>query len=268
RGDCDPRREHRLRKRPGLADAAHSSRGRRQRWWRHGHFRAFDRAAAGGDSRPSGRGREPRWCRRHHGSGGGREVPQGWLHRVHDEQCARDFGRDVQGAALRPHQRLPNGVDGRDRRSRSCGRARLSARDLAGVLAAVRANPGKFNFGSAGVGTTQHFAGELMKQTAGLDITHVPYRSTPAAVTGLRAREVEFVFELVQTVQGQIHVGDLKAIAVTSPKRNPMLPDVPTFTEAGMPGYDVTSWYGLAFPAGTAPAIVQKTNKAMQELLG
>jgi len=142
------------------------------------------------------------------------------------------------------------------------------ASDLAGVLAAVRANPGKFNFGSAGVGTTQHFAGELMKQTAGLDITHVPYRSTPAAVTGLRAREVEFVFELVQTVQGQIHVGELKAIAVTSPKRNPMLSDVPTFTEAGMPGYDVTSWYGLAFPAGTAGAIVQKTNKAMQELLG
>jgi tripartite-type tricarboxylate transporter receptor subunit TctC len=142
------------------------------------------------------------------------------------------------------------------------------ASDLAGVLAAVRASPGKFNFGSAGVGTTQHFAGELMKQTAGLNITHVPYRSTPAAVTGLRAGEVEFVFELVQTVQGQIQMGELKAIAVTSPKRNPMLADVPTFTEAGMPGYDVTSWYGLAFAAGTAPAIVHKTNKAMQELLG
>src|SRR5262249_16401301 len=114
------------------------------------------------------------------------------------------------------------------------------ANDLAGVLAAVRASPGKFTCGSAGVGTTQQFAAELMKQTAGLDITHVPYRSTPAAVTGLRAREVEFVFELVQTVQGQIHVGELKAIAVTSPKRNPILSDVPTFTEAGMPGYDVT----------------------------
>ena len=98
------------------------------------------------------------------------------------------------------------------------------ASDLAGVLAAVRANPGKFNFGSAGVGTTQHFAGELMKQTAGLDITHVPYRSTPAAVTGLRAGEVEFVFELVQTVQGQIQMGELKAIAVTSPKRTPCSP--------------------------------------------
>ena len=142
------------------------------------------------------------------------------------------------------------------------------ASDLAGVLAAVRASPGKFNFGSAGVGTTQHFAGELMKQTAGLNITHVPYRSTPAAVTGLRTGEVEFVFELVQTVQGQIQMGELKAIAVTSPKRNPMLADVPTFTEAGMPGYDVTSWYGLAFAAGTALPIVHKTNKAMQELLG
>jgi len=120
------------------------------------------------------------------------------------------------------------------------------ASDLAGVLAAVRASPGKFNFGSAGVGTTQHFAGELMKQTAGLNITHVPYRSTPAAVTGLRAGEVEFVFELVQTVQGQIQMGELKAITVTSPKRNPMLADVPTFTEAGMPGYDDKTLAALA----------------------
>ncbi len=141
------------------------------------------------------------------------------------------------------------------------------ANDVAGVLAAVRANPGKFNFGSAGVGTTQQFAGELMKQTAGLNITHVPYRTTPAAVTGLRGKDVEFLFELVQTVRGQIQTGDLKAIAVTSPERNPILPDVPTFLELGMPGYIVTSWYGVAFPAGTPAAIVQRTSKAMQELL-
>jgi tripartite-type tricarboxylate transporter receptor subunit TctC len=141
------------------------------------------------------------------------------------------------------------------------------AKDLNGVLAAVRANPGKFNFGSAGVGTTQQFAGELMKQTAALSITHIPYRTTPAAVTGLRGKDVEFVFELVQAVRGQIQTGDLKAIAVTSPERNPILPDVPTFVEAGMPGYVVTSWYGVAFPADTPPAIVQRANKAMQELL-
>jgi tripartite-type tricarboxylate transporter receptor subunit TctC len=141
------------------------------------------------------------------------------------------------------------------------------AKDVSGVLAAVRANPGKFNFGSAGIGTTQQFAGELMKQTGGLDIMHIPYRTTPAAVTGLRAKDVELVFELVQPVYGQVQAGDLKAIAVTSPDRNPILPDIATFAESGMPGFDVTSWYGLAFPAGTPSAIVQKTNKAMQQLL-
>jgi tripartite-type tricarboxylate transporter receptor subunit TctC len=141
------------------------------------------------------------------------------------------------------------------------------AKDVAGVLAAVRANPGKFNFGSAGIGTTQQFAGELMKQTAGLAMTHIPYRTTPAAVTGLRAKDVELLFELVQTVRGQIQTGDLKAIAVTSPERNPVLPEVPTFLESGMPGYVVTSWYGVAFPAGIPDAIVQRTSKAMQELL-
>jgi len=143
----------------------------------------------------------------------------------------------------------------------------VPANDLAGLLAVVRANPGKFNFGSAGVGTTQQFAGELMNQMAGLAVTHVPYRTTPAAVTGLRAKDVEFIFELVQAVQGQVQNGDLKAIAVTSPERNPVLPQVPTFVEAGLPGYEVTSWYGLAFPAGTPGAIVARTNKAMQELL-
>jgi tripartite-type tricarboxylate transporter receptor subunit TctC len=141
------------------------------------------------------------------------------------------------------------------------------ANDLKSLLEAVRANPGKLNFASAGVGTTQQFAGELMKQLAGLNVTHVPYRTTPAAVTGLRAKDVEYLFELVQPVQGQIQAGDLKAIAVTSPERNPILPDVPTFKQSGMPDYEVTSWYGLAFAAGTPPAIVEKTNKAMRELL-
>jgi tripartite-type tricarboxylate transporter receptor subunit TctC len=141
------------------------------------------------------------------------------------------------------------------------------AKDLPSLIALVKANPGKYNFGSAGVGTTQQFSGELMKQMAGLDMTHVPYRTTPAALTGLLSKDVSFVFELIQTVQGQIQSGALKAIAVTSPERNPILPDVPTFKEAGMPGYDVTSWYGLSFPAGTPAPIVEKTNKAMVDLL-
>jgi tripartite-type tricarboxylate transporter receptor subunit TctC len=141
------------------------------------------------------------------------------------------------------------------------------AKDLKEVIAQAKANPGKLNFGSPGVGTTQHFAAEYMKQLAGLDIQHVPYRSTPAALTGLIAGEVQLVVELVQTVQAQIQAGTLRAIAVTSPQRFPAVPDIPTFAESGLPGYDVTSWYGLSFPAGTPGAIVERTNTALRSLL-
>lgn len=141
------------------------------------------------------------------------------------------------------------------------------AQDLKGVITHVKANPGKLNFGSAGVGTTQHFAGEFLKQMAGLDIQHVPYKSTPATITGLIAGEVHMVIELIQTVQGQFQANKLRAIAVTSGQRFPTVPDIPTFAESGLPGYDVASWYGLAFPAGTPAAIVERTNKAMRELL-
>jgi tripartite-type tricarboxylate transporter receptor subunit TctC len=141
------------------------------------------------------------------------------------------------------------------------------AKDLKGVIAHVKANPGKLNFGSAGVGTTQHFAAEYLKQMAGLDIQHVPYKTTPAALTGLIAGEVQMVIELIQTVQGQVATGKMRAIAVTSGKRFPTVPDIPTFEESGLSGYDVTSWYGLAFPAGTPAAIVSRTNKEMRTLL-
>ena len=141
------------------------------------------------------------------------------------------------------------------------------AKDLKEVIAQAKANPGKLNFGSPGVGTTQHFAAEYMKQLAGLDILHVPYRSTPAALTGLIAGEVQLVVELVQTVQAQIQAGTLRAIAVTSPQRFPAVPDIPTFAESGLPGYDVTSWYGLSFPAGTPSGIVERTNTALRSLL-
>jgi tripartite-type tricarboxylate transporter receptor subunit TctC len=141
------------------------------------------------------------------------------------------------------------------------------AKDLKGLIAHVKANPGKLNFGSPGVGTTQHFAAEFMKQMAGLDMLHVPYKSTPATLTGLIAGEVQMVIELIQTVQGQVQAEKMRAIGVTSPQRFPTVPDIPTLAETGLPGYDVTSWYGLAFPAGTPAAIVDKTNKAMRELL-
>ncbi len=141
------------------------------------------------------------------------------------------------------------------------------AKDLKGVIAQAKANPGKLNFGSPGLGTTQHFAFEFMNQLAGLDIQHVPYRSTPEAITGLLSNQVQLVIELIQTVRGQFESGALRAIAVTSPERFPSVPDIPTMAEGGLPGYDVTSWYGLSFPAGTPATIVTKTNKAMHDVL-
>ncbi len=141
------------------------------------------------------------------------------------------------------------------------------AKDLKGLIAHAKANPGKLNFGSPGVGTTQHFAVEYMKQMAGLDILHVPYKSTPATLTGLVAGEVQMVIELIQPLRAHVEAGKMRAIAVTSPQRFPTVPDIPTLAETGLPGYDVTSWYGLSFPAGTPAPIVEKTNKAVRELL-
>ncbi len=141
------------------------------------------------------------------------------------------------------------------------------AKTLKEVIAQAKANPGKLNFGSPGVGTTQHFAVEYLKQLAGIEMQHIPYRSTPAAVASLIAGEVQVVIEFIQTVQGQFQSGTLRAIAVTSPQRFATVPDIPTFAESGLPGYDVTSWYGLAFPAGTPDGIVERTNTAMRKLL-
>jgi tripartite-type tricarboxylate transporter receptor subunit TctC len=141
------------------------------------------------------------------------------------------------------------------------------ATDVKGAIALLKADPDKYNFGSAGVGTTQQFAAELMNQMAGVKITHVPYRSTPAVITGLLSKDIHYAFELIQVVSGQIQAKALKAIAVTSPARYPSLPEVPTFAESGLPGYDVTSWYGLAMAPDTARPIVDKLNKAVAEAL-
>jgi tripartite-type tricarboxylate transporter receptor subunit TctC len=141
------------------------------------------------------------------------------------------------------------------------------ANDVKGAVALLKADPNKYNFGSAGVGTTQQFAAELMNQMAGIKITHVPYRSTPAVITALLSKDIHYAFELIQIVSGQIQAKTLKAIAVTSPARYPSLPDVPTFAESGLPGYDVTSWYGLAMAPDTPRPIVDKLNKAVAEAL-
>ena len=134
------------------------------------------------------------------------------------------------------------------------------------LIAAAKKDPGKYNFASVGAGTTQHFAGELFHVLAGIDIKHVPYRTTPAAITGLMSNDVQMTFELMPAIQGQVDGGKLRILAVTSPERFPGMPNVPTIAEAGI-AYNVTSWYGLAFPANTPDAVLQKMNKAVREAL-
>jgi tripartite-type tricarboxylate transporter receptor subunit TctC len=101
----------------------------------------------------------------------------------------------------------------------------------------------------------------------GLDIKHVPYRTTPAVFTAMMQNDVQLTFELLPAVRGQVAGGQLRALAVTSAARNPAFPDVPTLAEAGVPGYEVTSWYGFAMPAGTPKPVVEKFTRAVHQVL-
>src|SRR5512135_1596322 len=141
------------------------------------------------------------------------------------------------------------------------------ANDIKGLIALAKASPGKLNFADVGVGATQNFAGELMRQMAGIDVKHIPYRNTPGVVAALLAGEVDYGVELAHAVRGQVQAGQLKLLAVGSPARWPTLPNVPTAAESGVPGYSVVGWYGWMYPAGTPQAIVDKTNAALKEVL-
>ena len=146
--------------------------------------------------------------------------------------------------------------------------ARISPpNDIKGLVALAKASPGKLNFASVGVGSTQHIAGELLVQMAGIEVKHIPYRGSPALVGALLAGEVDYAVETFQAVQGQVQAGKLKLLAVGSATRSPNAPDVPTVAESGVPGYDVSGWYGWVYPAGVPQAIVDKTNAALKTVL-
>ena len=138
---------------------------------------------------------------------------------------------------------------------------------LAAVLSAARAAPGTIGFGSAGVGSTHHLAGELLARTAAAPLLHVPYKGDSASLTGLLAGDVPMVIAPPTAALGQIRAGRLRAIATTGPQRWPGLPDVPTAAEQGVTGYDVRSWAGLLAPAGTPRPIVERLHAEVQRAL-
>lgn len=141
------------------------------------------------------------------------------------------------------------------------------ANDIKGLIAAAKAAPGKLNFSTVGVGSTQHFTGELFRQAVGIEVTHIPYRGTPAVVTALLRKDADYAVELAHAVAGQVKAGELKILAVAAPKRWPTLPDVPTMAEAGVPNFAVVGWYGFVFPANTPKPIVDKTYAGLKQVL-
>ena len=126
---------------------------------------------------------------------------------------------------------------------------------------------GKLTFASSGSGTSIHLSGELFKQLAGVQMTHVPYKGSSAALPDVMSGQVNVMFDNAPSVMPHIKGGKLKAIAVTSSKRAPALPNVPTIAESGLPGFEASSWFGLLAPAGTPKDIVDKVSTQIQKML-
>ena len=139
-----------------------------------------------------------------------------------------------------------------------------SAREF---LAYAKANPGKLAFGSGSNGSAGHLAGELFKVETGTDAVHVPFKGGAPATQALLAGDTQFMFDNLANAMAQVKAGKIKALAVTTAQRSSLVPDLPTMAEAGLPGFDISTWYGLFAPAGTPPSIVAKWNADVTKIL-
>jgi tripartite-type tricarboxylate transporter receptor subunit TctC len=140
-----------------------------------------------------------------------------------------------------------------------------SVKELIGF---IKARPGQINFGSSGPGSSVHMSGEMLKVMAGLDMTHIPYKGNPQAVTDLMAGQIELMITNMPSVIPYIQSGRLRALAVTTKARSPALPDLPTMEEAGLPGYESSAWFGLVSPAAVPRDIVSKLNAEVMRIVG
>ncbi len=134
-------------------------------------------------------------------------------------------------------------------------------------IAYAKANPGKLSFGSGSSGSAGHLAGELFKVETGTDAVHIPFKGGAPATQALLAGDTQFMFDNLANAMAQVKAGKLKALAVTTAKRSPLVPDLPTMAEAGLPGFDISTWYGLFAPAGTPPAVIAKWNAEVAKIL-
>ena len=136
----------------------------------------------------------------------------------------------------------------------------IPAANLSELIAVAKDKPGRLNYSSAGNGTSNHLAGELFRSLAGLDIVHIPYKGSAPALADLLAGQVDMMFDLVLTAAPHVRSGKARALAVTGARRTTVLPDVPTVAEAGLPGYEVTAWFGLFGPAGLPAPVTSRLN--------
>jgi tripartite-type tricarboxylate transporter receptor subunit TctC len=143
----------------------------------------------------------------------------------------------------------------------------LPVNSVADLIKLAKDKPGQINFASSGSGTSIHLSGELFKTMAGVDITHIPYKGSSPALVDLIGGQVQIMFDNLPSALPQIKAGKLRAIAVTSLKRAPVLPDVPTISESGLPGFEASSWFGVLAPAGTPAPIVARINAEVNKWL-
>ena len=143
----------------------------------------------------------------------------------------------------------------------------VAANTVAELVAMAKKNPGQINFASSGTGSTQHIAAEVFKDAAGIQITHVPYKGSAAALVDLVSGQVQMSFDTMPSVIGQIKAGKLRALAVTSLQRNPQLPQVPTMAEAGLRDVEISAWYGIYMPASTPKAVQQKVHDEVNKVI-
>ena len=141
------------------------------------------------------------------------------------------------------------------------------AGNLKELLAWLKAEPGKATYGSAGSGSTFHMSAELFKAVAGVPIVHIPYRGGGPALTDTIAGQVDMSFPVLSAARGHVQAGKLRALGVTGPKRSPLMPEVPTIAEAGLPGYSFETWFIVFAPAATPMTVLDKLNSTLNQVL-
>ena len=140
----------------------------------------------------------------------------------------------------------------------------LPVNTVAQLISLAKANPGQMTYGSSGIGSTQHLAGALFSKIAGIQINHVPYKGSGQAIIDLLGGQITMNFDTLPPNLQQIKEGNLKALAISTPKRLSILPNVPTFNEVGITGFDVTNWYSIMGPKGMDPAVTNKIDQAVK----